>query len=374
MNALIAEFDSSSSQVSWASLHHARGSAEGTPRLLRSLWAGGADAAASYGHLWSDLLGESQVWGATAPAAYLLSILVRDDKFGGDDKTLREGTLVFFRELALTVPSEVVRCSPVSSIVELVTSAPEQACGLVIPTLLGAELSLIDDPSSRLASCASTAAVAAVTTSECSFQSERRMLIESLKARVHSAASSADRAGALLDLGRIGENLSEFLSERDWGTRLAAALGSTDSSNPRVLDVLLDAARRSSELDALLSPPGDSSWMTLPQLGGRRLPIVVAEEVCVRVQDLGLLVQPLISATKMTGAPGGYLVARPYYRKFFANGFPAMGDASRYQMEIACLIATSDEYWRQPGWQRFLAGLKLPTSRESWQNYCQLRG
>lgn len=373
MDALIAEFESSAGRISWESLDHARGSAEDTPRLLRALWAGGPDAAASYGHLWSDLLGGSRVWRATAPAAYLLSILVRDGKFGGDDKTLREGALVFFRELALRASGEVGQCSPVSSIAELEGPAPEPACSLVIPTLLEVELSLIDHPDLRLASCASTAAVAAVTTSQCSFQPERRMLVKSLTARACSTGPTADRAGALIDLGRMGQDLSEYLPDQDLAISLAAALGSTRSTDLRTLDVLLDAARRISQLDSLLSPPGDSSWMTLPQLGGRRLSIVVAEEVCKRVEDLDLLMQPLISATKMTGSPGGYLVARPYYRKFFVNGFPAMGEASRHQMEIVCIIAEADGYWSQPGWQRFLAGLRLPTSRESWRNYCQLQ-
>lgn len=367
MDDFILEFERAAIKVSWESLDHAGGSAEDTPSMLRSLWAGRTDTAAPYMHLWSGLLGESRLWSATAPAAYLLSILVRDGRFGGDDKTLRESVFVFFRELALRRRSEQTPRSPVSSIVDLVTPAPETACGLVIPTLLEVELSFVDDSDTRLASCAATAAVAAVTTSQGSFPSQRRTLIKSLKARVQSTGSSADRTGALLDLGRLGESLSGFLSSQERVIRLAAALGSADLSNQRALDVLLDAAHRPGELDTLLSPPGDSNWMTLPQLGGRPLSVVVAEEICARVKDLSLLVQPLVSATRSIGGPIGRLVARPYYRKLFPAGLPPVGIASRPQREVAHFLASSDEVWGQASLQRLLADLKLPVSRDEWE-------
>ncbi|MEU4089951.1 hypothetical protein AB0F76_37670, partial [Streptomyces aureus] len=78
MDDFIREFERAAAEVSWGSLDHAGGSAEDTPAMVRFLWEGRTDTAAPYMHLWSDLLGESRVWSATAPAAYLLSILVRD--------------------------------------------------------------------------------------------------------------------------------------------------------------------------------------------------------------------------------------------------------------------------------------------------------
>ncbi|MEU4085019.1 HEAT repeat domain-containing protein, partial [Streptomyces aureus] len=229
------------------------------------------------------------------------------------------------------------------------------------------ELSFIDDPDPRLASCAATAAAAAISTSQGRFPSQRRTLIKSLQARARSTGSAAARAGALLDLGRLGEGLSGFLASHDWAIRLAAALGSADLSDPRALDILLDAARRPRELDTLLSPPGDSNPMTLPQLGGRPLSVVVAEETCARVEDLGSLVQPLVSATRSVGAPMGRLVARPYYRKLFPAGLPPVGIASGPQREVVRFLASCDEVWGQASLQRLLADLKLPVSQDEWQ-------
>lgn len=365
----MARFDELSSKVPWSQLQHAGGSAVDTPDHLRALWAGGRTSpeliAAGYGHLWSDLLGGGRVWSATAPAAYLLSVLVQDERFGGSDPTLRQGVLVFFRELAMNVDGNYGQWRASSSILDLVASRPGQACRLLLPGLFQVGVSMLHHRDVRTASCAATAATAIAARIPAP-ASERARIVQWLDARARSAIPVADRASALIDLGELGHLRAEFLRDENPALRLASALAPAMAEVDDATAVLLDLAESPGRLDSMLSPADDPAWHSLPQFRGRRIPVVIAETVARRVRDVDRLVNSALASISLAPSPGGQAIVRPYLSAIFPDGLPRPAAATRTQRMIARAMVETREFWDWRGRARLFQSLRLPLEDEAW--------
>ncbi|MEU5789494.1 hypothetical protein ABZ754_17400 [Micromonospora purpureochromogenes] len=367
---IMARFDELSGKVPWSQLQHAGGPAADTQEHLRAVWAGGRTSpelvTAGYGHLWSDLLGNDRVWSATAPAAYLLSILIQDESFGDPDPTLRQGILVFFRELAIKVDVGDGRIGTFSSILDLVAPPPVQACRLLLPDLFQVELSMLHARDVRTASCAATAAVAIAARGSVP-ASDRAKIVQWLSARARSALPVADRASALIDLGELGHLRPEFLRHQHPAVRLAAALAPAMAEDDDATDVLLDLAESPARLDSVLSPANDPSWHTLPQFGGRRIPAVVAEVVSRRVRDIDRLARSASASLSVAPSPGGQAIVRPYLSTIFPDGLPIPGAATTTQKLIARAMVGNRQFWDWRGRARLFQSLRLPLDEEYWR-------
>ncbi|WP_433262292.1 hypothetical protein ACQPWR_22465 [Micromonospora vinacea] len=367
---IIVRFDELSGKVPWSQLQHAGGPAIDTPEHLRAVWAGGRTspdlASAGYGHLWSDLLGGQRVWSATAPAAYLLSMLVQDEGFGDPDPTVRQGVLVFFRELSMNVDVVDRQCDVASSILDLVASSPVQACRLLLPDLFQVELLMLNDGDARTASCAATAAVAIAARVHVA-ASDRAKIVQWLNERARSTLSVTDRASALIDLGDLGHSQPEFLRDHHPAMRLAAALAPAMAEDDDATDVLLDLAESPARLDSVLSPANDSSWQTLPQFRGRPTSVVVAEVVTRRVRNIDHLARGALASLPLATSPGGQAIVRPYLSRIFRNGLPHPEAATMTQKLIARGMVENRQFWDWCGRASLFQSLRLPSDEESWR-------
>ncbi len=254
----IKEFEQRAARVPWAALLHAQGAATDTPARLRALWANDEEGVvAGYTHLWSALVGRDRIWPATGPAAQLLTLLIADERFGGDDPSLRAGVLAFFRQIAKL----------------------SQRGDEVPPELFDSAMSFLDHPHPPTAQASVAASVALLPVAG---KQERRA---ELKAWLEGAASRggvADRASAILGLGELGERPEEWLDSPLPGLRLAAALAPAFAHDERATRRLLELSRSPRALDYVLSPMLQPEIMTLAGFDGRRVGMVVAEAVSAR--------------------------------------------------------------------------------------------
>lgn len=370
-------FDDLSKAVPWDQLEHAGGSAGNTPTCLLAAWAGeraGLDAAQTgYSHLWSDLLGGGRVWSATAPAAYLLALLIRDDEFGEPDPTLRQGVLVFFRELAVCVAEPGRQWVMVRSINNLVGPPPVEACQLLLPDLFQAAITRFEHPDARTASCAATAAVV-IARSTSVPEKDRSRLVRWLEARARSGVPVADRASALIDLGDLGYRYPEFLVAPHPALRFASALAPAMDEDSDATDVLLELAGAPADLDGLLAPPDAPGLYTLPQLQGRWVSDVVAECVCLRVADLSRLLPSALATLSAAASTGGYQAVYWYLEKVFPNGLPHPENATAVQRQVARVVVENAQLWNSHARLRLFQRSHMPMDDQLWRAVANFEG
>lgn len=295
----------------WDRLFHAYGAASSAPVYLAALRRDelaevAVDSAdyypakgVPYSYLWSALYCGGRLTPATAAALPLLARWIGEPGFGGNDPTMREGVIWFFREVARTVCGEPdmellrelarTRDDPViaawldeyligrRSVLDW-TDADEPGkallaaavvdCFDLLPELFAAvEPMLYHGARQRTRTVAASATVMLVRHPVLSLR--RADVLRELLRQADVVNDPYCRASLLLDVGDLGGDPRAWLDDPHVGVRLCAALAPALAGDRDAVQVLVTAARNPAGMDQAFGS------MYLPQLAGHLAEVVV---------------------------------------------------------------------------------------------------
>lgn len=343
-------------QVVWRRLWHARGPASDVPGRLAGLCGPDEQAASdALTFVWTHLLDEGRPTAATAPALRLLGGMLDDPALGAGDTTVREGLLVFLREVARLVDDHAtgrVPDEPSPDRQPADRTADEQAdrretfvlsCADVLPEVFPA---LWPVPSAWPSRARALAASAASMLVRHPALTHRRTEVVALHQQ--AARDSTDRwecACYLLGLGELGVAPRAWLADERLGVRVCAALAPALADDDTATEVLVRAAEHPRAFDhafeePFVAPPYRLRW--LPQFRERASRVLI-RTVCERVADFRRLVLASVAAVHLRGPYRPEPEFGPYLSVAFPTGLPAT--LTRHQQAFARAIAERDELW-----------------------------
>ncbi|GAA2387460.1 hypothetical protein [Streptomyces viridochromogenes] len=267
--------DERTHDVDWSDLFHASGPAGDTPRHLAALLDDDARAFADgYSHLWSATLRrEGRAWPATAPTALLVVELLDNPLLGPDDPSLRDAMLAYLYEvgvaadlgdrageirdriqdrapelrawtvdyLAADADGRARMWQDGTGLGELVLDQAALACFDLVPALLRRTVPHLASERSRRRTCAA-AAVGSLARHPAA-AAQRPELLKELTSMARASDSSYDLATILIAIGHLGGDTRPWLTDRQPGVRVCAALAPDLADDATASQVLLELER-----------------------------------------------------------------------------------------------------------------------------------
>lgn len=393
-------------RTQWDRLFHAYGPADDALLYLEALRRGDQEGPpgvepswlSPYSYLWSGLFCGGQLTPAIVPALRYLASAVAEPDFGGQDPTLREGVVWFFREVARTAGGHpnieaarlvaverdapavmawmdgyllqrrsIMSWTPADDPGWVLLTAAQVDCYDLLPELFAAvEPSLAVRHPSRLRLVA--AAAAAMLVRHPALTHRHPDILAHHLSEVAGLAISPHELGSLLiGIGELGGEPRTFLDHPHGGVRICAALAPALSSEPSAIDVLVTAAH----------DPGavSTTFGTRPVPQAIDMLPVLINALCERVRDFNRLLDAALALLSLLAAPGklhrpdGANICRQYLQLAFPLGLPDGRHATSAQRAFAAALANLDEPWsHNTEWDTMLTHAGLPTDRQAWSD------